>query len=76
MPYGDFLEIEGPDVASIREVANELQLNWSAAVGASYLGIFRRLCAGKDLDETNLIFDILNDYVVDLGNNLIYAADE
>jgi adenylate cyclase class 2 len=43
MPYGNFCEIEGADVASIQAAAAELGLNWGARNLESYLGIFGRL---------------------------------
>jgi len=43
MPYGSFLEIEGPDGASIRRAAEELGLDWQARILESYLVLFDRL---------------------------------
>ncbi len=46
MPIGIFLEIEGPDVDSIRKVAETLHLNWDARSNASYVGLFEKVCQG------------------------------
>jgi adenylate cyclase class 2 len=43
MPYGNFIEIEGPDGASIHRLADELQLDWEARILDSYLTLFDRL---------------------------------
>jgi adenylate cyclase class 2 len=43
MPYGNFIEIEGPDGARIRQVAEELQVDWEARILDSYLTLFDHL---------------------------------
>jgi len=43
MPYGSFAEIEGPDAAAIRQVAQSLGLQWAARSSESYLMLFSRL---------------------------------
>ena len=42
LPYGNFVEIEGESSEMIREVANQLNLNWDAAIGTSYTALFER----------------------------------
>lgn len=46
MPIGIFLEIEGPDAASIRRAAEALHLNWEARASISYVGLFEKVCEG------------------------------
>jgi adenylate cyclase class 2 len=55
MPYGDFAEIEGPDVRAIHAVANILGLAWDTRSGESYLMLFSRLCQ-TGLAAKNLSF--------------------
>ncbi len=43
MPYGDFIEIEGPDPLEIQRAAERLSLDWSARVMDSYLAMFGKL---------------------------------
>jgi adenylate cyclase class 2 len=43
MPYGNFIEIEGPDPASIRHVNEQLGLDWDQRVPESYTMLFDRL---------------------------------
>jgi adenylate cyclase class 2 len=70
LPYGEFVEIEGPGADSIRSTATRLGLDWEAAVPASYLNLFERLCAGastsfsisRPLDPTQLTFAALNGF--------------
>ncbi|OGO64197.1 MAG: hypothetical protein A2030_11440 [Chloroflexi bacterium RBG_19FT_COMBO_50_10] len=40
MPYGNFVEIEGPDGESIRQVAQQLDLNWETRILSSYVILF------------------------------------
>ncbi|MBU4226494.1 MAG: class IV adenylate cyclase, partial [Chloroflexi bacterium] len=40
LPYGNFVEIEGPDAASIHAAADRLGLKWEAAIAESYLALF------------------------------------
>jgi adenylate cyclase class 2 len=59
LPYGDFIEVEGPEIQSIREIADGLGLRWEAAVSTSYLGLWERYCAGARLRPDQLTFDAL-----------------
>jgi adenylate cyclase class 2 len=40
LPFGDFLELEGPDLAELRQTAGKLGLDWTQALQTSYMGIF------------------------------------
>jgi adenylate cyclase class 2 len=40
LPFGDFLELEGPDLADLRQTAGKLGLDWKQALQTSYMGIF------------------------------------
>jgi adenylate cyclase class 2 len=56
MPFGSFIEIEGPDAESIQAAAASLQLDWEARSLASYLALFNQLCAARGLSAKNLTF--------------------
>ncbi len=56
MPFGSFIEIEGPDAASIQAAAADLRLDWGARSVASYLALFSQLCAARGLPARNLMF--------------------
>jgi adenylate cyclase class 2 len=58
MPYGNFMEIEGPDAGSIREAAEQLGLNWEARCTVNYLVLFDRL-RSRGLSAEHLTFDLL-----------------
>jgi adenylate cyclase class 2 len=59
LPYGHFVEIEGADAASIRALASRLGLDFEAAVRASYLMLFDRLCREQHLVPGRLTFEAL-----------------
>ncbi len=56
MPFGDFLEIEGPK-PSIRPIAEKLALPWENRILTNYLNIFRRIRKDLGLDFTDITFD-------------------
>lgn len=77
LPYGDFVEIEGEGVDSIRAVADRLGLRWDRAVPTSYHVLFERLCAiHPDLDPRELSFAALGGRKVSVEELSIAAGDE
>ncbi|PWB70072.1 MAG: class IV adenylate cyclase [Anaerolineales bacterium] len=77
LPYGNFVEIEGESVESIRAVAKALQLNWEAAVPTSYHALFERLRRTyPDLDPKELSFAALNGLDITTEDLSIRAADD
>ncbi len=75
MPYGDFLEIEGPDAESIHEISDRLKLNWEERLPESYISIFRRIKELSNLNFTDLSFENFGDTEVDLRRVGVKAAD-
>jgi adenylate cyclase, class 2 len=57
LPFGDFAEIEGPDISTIQIAADVLGLNWEARCAESYLGLFAQLRASAGLEAQNLTFE-------------------
>jgi adenylate cyclase class 2 len=43
LPYGNFVEIEGETIASIRDCAGQLGLRWERAILTSYPALFERV---------------------------------
>ena len=68
LPYGDFVEIEGPDLPSIKNIANMLKLDWKDRIKLSYLVIFYQLKEKFNLTASNLLFSELK--------NCKYSMDE
>jgi len=76
LPYGNFVEIEGETLESIRSIADRLDLNWDAAVATSYYTLFERLCTKRpDLDPTLLTFGALNGVKIRAEELSVHAAD-
>jgi adenylate cyclase class 2 len=70
LPYGKFVEIEGPDPASIYELCDELKLNWENKISESYVMLFNRLQRQEGYQVRDLIFENFSDEVIaerDLG---------
>ena len=57
LPDGDFVEIEGPDVAMLRAASQRLGLKWEAAVPESYVALFDRLRMVQGLTFRDLAFE-------------------
>lgn len=75
LPYGDFVEIEGETVESIRTVAGQLGLQWDRAIATSYNALFDRVRKNLNTDFQDLSFaEFQNQDIapVDLG---VTAAD-
>ncbi len=56
LPYGTFVEIEGPDPHSIRQLSERLRLDWLASIPLSYTALFDRLRANLALPFRDLAF--------------------
>lgn len=56
LPYGNFVEIEGPDAVSIHAAADHLGLQWEAAIGKSYLDLFKHLSQARGFTFRDLSF--------------------
>ncbi len=72
LPYGNFIEIEGTDAASIREVAEMLGLNWAANITDNYLLLMRRL-PGEN--QTMLTFEAFEGVMVTPEDLKVIPAD-
>lgn len=57
LPYGKFVEIEGPDPTSIRTVSDMLGLDWETRVPESYTVLFELLRQRMQLPFQNLVFE-------------------
>ena len=75
LPYGLFLEIEGPGAAAIRAVAEELGLNWQARSVLSYVSLFEKLCAAG-LRVDHLTFEQFRDKAFTAADFGLIAAEK
>jgi adenylate cyclase class 2 len=70
LPYGHFVEIEGPDAKAVQVAAVLLKLDWSARCADSYLSLFYQLRQHENLQAQNLTFEEFDGYTfgpADLG---------
>jgi adenylate cyclase, class 2 len=56
LPFGSFVEIEGPSLESVGRVAALLNLDWTQRIARSYLSIFEALRQRLRLDAPNATF--------------------
>ena len=75
LPYGDFVEIEGPDVETLKSAAGRLGLDFGAAIPAGYLSLFEDLCQKRNLDTAQLTFSALNGMQIDEETLAVRPAD-
>jgi adenylate cyclase class 2 len=57
LPYGSFVEIEGPSIDSIRKVSDQLHFQWDLRVPSTYLTIFEHLKEDLRLPFSDATFD-------------------
>jgi len=70
MPFGDFVEIEGPDADCINGISSELGFLWDARIVDSYAALFQNVRSNLGLRTKDLTFDAFRDTAVlpdDLG---------
>jgi adenylate cyclase class 2 len=75
LPCGDFIEIEGETLESIRRVADQLSLNWETAIGASYSALFERVKRALKLSFQDLSFVNFEDIRVKASDLGVLTAD-
>lgn len=75
MPFGGFIEIEGPQPDSIQAVGKLLVVDWEARVLDSYTAIFERLRAVLGFDFRDLSFENFSALPVSLEVLGIRPAD-
>jgi len=76
LPFGNFVEIEGETLESIRAVSDGLGLKWDTAIAAGYHALFERLCATRtNLDPAHLTFTALNGLNISAEELSVHAAD-
>ena len=75
LPYGNFVEVEGGTVESIRAITNQLRLNWEVAIATSYTTLFDRARKKLGLSIQDLSFAEFRDIKVDVADLGVQAAD-
>lgn len=75
LPYGTFVELEGDHIQTLREIADQLRLNWDAMVKAGYHALFERAAQKFHLDPGDLSFKALESVSVTAADLEITPAD-
>ncbi len=76
LPYGHFVEIEGPDPERILAVNQALQLDWEARAPESYVAIFERLKQMMGFTFRDLSFENFTGLQISPGQINLRFADE
>ena len=64
LPYGTFVEVEGPDPETIQTVTRKLGLDWEATIPASYTVLFDQLKERRNLPFSDLSFENFKDLAI------------
>jgi adenylate cyclase class 2 len=75
LPCGDFVEIEGETLESIRKVADQFRLTWETAIATSYTALFERVQRALKLSFQDLSFANFKDIRVKASDLGVLAAD-
>ena len=75
MPFGHFVEIEGPDGATIQQICTLLGLNWGARIVDSYAGLFNVVRSNLGLDTDHLTFDVFSGLQVTAADLGVHPAE-
>lgn len=76
MPFGHFVELEGPDARSLRTAANRLGLNWETRLTESYLALFAKVKHSIGLNFRDLTFENFEGIEISPGALGVRPADE
>jgi adenylate cyclase class 2 len=75
MPFGNFIEIEGPDGASIKDTSLNLGLEWQARITDSYAMLFQVACNQLGLTFNDLTFKNFENILVHPDQIGVFPAD-
>ncbi|HEY3474678.1 MAG TPA: class IV adenylate cyclase [Anaerolineales bacterium] len=76
LPYGNFVEIEGETIESIRDIAGQLGLRWESAIATSYHALFEHVKKTLNRPFEDLSFAEFKGSKVDVSHLDVEAADE
>ena len=75
LPYGNFVEIEGENIATIHFTADKLNLDMQAAISASYSALFEKVRRTLGLTFIDLTFANFEKIKVSPGHLQVQPAD-
>lgn len=62
LPYGDFVEIEGDEIAEINKLAETLKLDTKKAIESSYQALFEQVAEKKKMSTHSLSFETFKNW--------------
>ncbi len=75
MPFGYFVEIEGPNSAQIHAVCQQLNLNWAARINDSYAALFQDVQRSLKTSIPNLTFTDFSELNITANHLGVHLAD-
>ena len=75
LPYGTFVELEGSNSESIRDVNSLLELDWSRRIEESYAALFDRLRSERGFSFRDLVFENFDGLQINLEDLGVKPAD-
>jgi adenylate cyclase class 2 len=75
LPYGDFVEIEGETVDTIRAISDQLNLDWETAIATSYTALFDRVRKALNQSVQDLSFAEFANVQVEETHLGVHTAD-
>ena len=72
LPYGNFVELEGPDPESIHHVNEQLHLDWDAQIILSYTALFERLRDERNYPFQDLTFENFKE--IDITPDILHVT--
>ena len=75
LPYGTFVELEGPGVNTIRGVNSMVNLDWNKRINESYAALFDRLRSELGFTFRDLVFENFEGLQINLEDLGIHPAD-
>lgn len=75
LPFGNFVEVEGPSRMMIEAVADLLGLNWDNGIAINYLGLFEIVKANRGFSFNDLTFENFQDISIAPGDLQVKPAD-
>ncbi len=75
MPFGRFVEIEGPQGSAIQQISLQLGLDWEARIVDSYAYLFQVVRNALGLDTLQLTFKVFSGIQVTASHLGVHPAD-
>ena len=75
MPFGRFVEIEGPQGSAIQQITHHLGLDWEARIVDSYAYLFQVVRNALGLETIHLTFDVFSGLRVTASHLGVHPAD-